>query len=252
MAKLQGRTVIVTGAAQGIGAAYALALAKEGANLALCDIAAPEATKAAVEGLGAQVQAAPCDITDGKAVQDFVAQIAARFGGVQVLVNNAALFGNLALKKLEEIESAEWDKVMSVNVRGSFECIKAVTPLMRAAGYGKIINVASGTVFKGAPMMLHYVSSKGAIVGMTRAVARELGDAGIRCNCLAPGLTMSPNVQANADWAGKISEANIASRCIKREAVPEDLTGALIFLAGPDSDFMSGQTVVVDGGSVTH
>ena len=252
MAKLQGRTVIVTGAAQGIGAAYALALAKEGANLALCDIAAPEATKAAVEALGAQVQAAPCDITDGKAVQDFVAQIAARFGGVQVLVNNAALFGNLALKKLEEIESAEWDKVMSVNVRGSFECIKAVTPLMRAAGYGKIINVASGTVFKGAPMMLHYVSSKGAIVGMTRAVARELGDAGIRCNCLAPGLTMSPNVQANANWAGKISEANIASRCIKREAVPEDLTGALIFLAGPDSDFMSGQTVVVDGGSVTH
>ena len=101
-------------------------------------------------------------------------------------------------------------------------------------------------------MMLHYVSSKGAIVGMTRAVARELGDAGIRCNCLAPGLTMSPNVQANADWAGKIAEANIASRCIKREAVPEDLTGALIFLAGPDSDFISGQTVVVDGGSVTH
>lgn len=252
MAKLQGRTVIVTGAAQGIGAAYALALAKEGANLALCDIAAPEATKAAVEALGAQALAAPCDITDGKAVQDFVAQIAAHFGGVQVLVNNAALFGNLSLKKLEEIESAEWDKVMAVNVRGSFECIKAVTPLMREAGYGKIINVASGTVFKGAPMMLHYVSSKGAIVGMTRAVARELGDAGIRCNCLAPGLTMSPNVQANADWAGKIAEANIASRCIKREAVPEDLTGALIFLAGPDSDFISGQTVVVDGGSVTH
>ncbi len=252
MAKLDGRTAIVTGAAQGIGAAYALALAHEGANLALCDLRAPEATKEAVELVGAQALSIACDITDGTAVRDLVARTKTRFGSVQVLVNNAALFGNLALKSLEEIDAAEWDKVMAVNVRGSFECIKAITPLMREQGYGKIINVASGTVFKGAPMMLHYVSSKGAIVGMTRAVARELGDFGIRCNCLAPGLTMSPNVQANVDWAGKIAEVNIASRCIKREAIPEDLTGALIFLAGPDSDFMTGQTVVIDGGSVMH
>ena len=141
---------------------------------------------------------------------------------------------------------------MAVNVRGSFECAKAVMPVMRRQGYGKIVNIASATAFKGAPMMAAYVASKGAVIALTRSIAREVGDAGIRCNCLAPGLTMSANVQANAAWAGDIVRNNIASRCIKREAVPEDLVGALLFLASADSDFMSGQTVVVDGGSVTH
>lgn len=252
MTRLAGRSIIVTGAAQGIGAIYALALAREGARLAICDIASPDETAAAIRAAGGEVFAAACDVTDAQAVARFVAGVEAAYGGVQVLVNNAALFGNLALKPLEQITSDEWDRVMSVNVRGSFECVKAVMPVMRRQGYGKIVNIASGTVFKGAPMMLHYVSSKGAIVAMTRSIAREAGDAGIRCNCLAPGLTMSPNVAANSDWAGKISEANIASRCLKREAVPDDLTGTLIFLASGDSDFMTGQTIVVDGGSVTH
>ncbi|WP_260924144.1 SDR family NAD(P)-dependent oxidoreductase [Novosphingobium sp. 9] len=250
--RLEGRAIIVTGAAQGIGAAYAKALAAHGARLALCDIAAPEDTAAAIRAEGAEALAMAADITDATALAAFVAKTVETYGSVDVLVNNAALFATLALKPLEEISSDEWDKVMTVNVRGTFECIKAVTPQMKKQGHGKIINVASGTVFKGAPMMLHYVSSKGAIVGMTRSVARELGDAGITCNCLAPGLTMSANVQHNADWAGRIVEANVASRCIKREAVPEDLTGALAFLASADSDFMTGQTVVVDGGSVTH
>jgi NAD(P)-dependent dehydrogenase (short-subunit alcohol dehydrogenase family) len=123
---------------------------------------------------------------------------------------------------------------------------------MKRQGYGKIINIASGTVFKGAPMLLHYVSSMGAVVGMTRALAREVGEYGIRVNCLAPGLTMSEGVVANKDWAGAIVSNNVASRCLKREATPEDITGAMLFLASSDSDFMSGQTVVVDGGSVTH
>lgn len=252
MTQLTGRSIIVTGAAQGIGAIYAMALAKEGARLAICDIASPNDTADAIRAAGGEVFAAACDVTDARAVARFVADVEATYGGIQILVNNAALFGNLALKPLEQITSDEWDRVMSVNVRGSFECVKAVMPVMRRQGYGKIVNIASGTVFKGAPMMLHYVSSKGAIVAMTRSIAREAGDAGIRCNCLAPGLTMSANVAANGDWAGRISEANIASRCLKREAVPEDLTGTLIFLASGDSDFMTGQTIVVDGGSVTH
>ncbi|MCP8892043.1 SDR family NAD(P)-dependent oxidoreductase [Sphingomonas hankookensis] len=252
MTRLTGRSIIVTGAAQGIGAIYAMALAKEGARLAICDIASPNDTADAIRAAGGEVFAAACDVTDARAVARFVADVEATYGGIQILVNNAALFGNLALKPLEQITSDEWDRVMSVNVRGSFECVKAVMPVMRRQGYGKIVNIASGTVFKGAPMMLHYVSSKGAIVAMTRSIAREAGDAGIRCNCLAPGLTMSANVAANGDWAGRISEANIASRCLKREAVPEDLTGTLIFLASGDSDFMTGQTIVVDGGSVTH
>jgi NAD(P)-dependent dehydrogenase (short-subunit alcohol dehydrogenase family) len=252
MARLAGRNIIVTGAAQGIGASYAAALAAEGAHLILCDLDAPDATADTVRAAGGRALAAACDITNAKAVAALVRRADDELGGVHGLVNNAALFGKLALKPLEEIGSDEWDRVMAVNVRGTFECIKAVLPVMRRQGYGKIVNIASGTVFKGAPMMLHYVASKGAIVALTRSVAREAGDAGIRCNCLAPGLTMSANVADNADWAGRIVEANIASRCIKRDAVPEDLTGALIFLASAESDFMTGQTLVVDGGSVTH
>jgi len=252
MNRLKNTVAIVTGAAQGIGATYAEALGAEGARLVLCDLEAPETTAASVRDHGGEALAQACDVTDPAAVAALVESAVAEFGGVQVLVNNAALFGTLALKSIEETSSEEWDRIMAVNVRGSFECAKAVLPVMRRQGYGKIINISSGTVFKGAPMMLPYVTSKGAIVAMTRAIARETGDAGIRCNCLAPGLTMSASVQANDDWAGKVVANNIASRCIKREATPDDLIGALIFLASHESDFMSGQTLVVDGGSVTH
>lgn len=250
--RLAGRVAIVTGAARGIGATYAAALASAGAAVAVCDILAPDATVAAIRDAGGQASGARCDIADAAAVASFVRDTEAAHGRIDILVNNAAIFANLALKPFTEIDDAEWDKVMAVNVRGSFNCARAVTPVMRKQGYGKIINIASGTVFKGAPLMLHYVTSKGAVVAMTRALARELGDAGIRVNCLAPGLTMSEGVIANSAWAGPIVANNIASRCIKREATPDDLTGALIFLASADSDFMSGQTVVVDGGSVTH
>jgi NAD(P)-dependent dehydrogenase (short-subunit alcohol dehydrogenase family) len=229
---LAGRTAIITGAAQGIGAAYALALAAEGATLVLCDIVAPEATAASVRVAGGTAMALACDVTDRAAAEGMAAAANAAYGGIQILVNNAAIFAALALKPAEQIDGAEWDRVMAVNVRGSFECARAVIPAMRARGYGKIINIASGTVFKGAPMMLHYVASKGAVVAMTRSLARELGRDGIRVNCLAPGLTMSA--------------------CLQREAAPEDLTGTLIHLASAGSDFMTGQTVVVDGGSVTH
>jgi NAD(P)-dependent dehydrogenase (short-subunit alcohol dehydrogenase family) len=168
-----------------------------------------------------------------------------------VLVNNAALFGKIAMKPFMEISSEEWDRVMTVNTRGSFECVKAVFPVMQRQGYGKIINIASGTVFKGTPLMAHYVSSKGAIVGMTRALARELGDHGIRINALAPGLTLSEVVKGRNDY-GALRTANVASRSLKREEEPNDLVGALIFLASHDSDFMTGQTMVVDGGSAMH
>jgi NAD(P)-dependent dehydrogenase (short-subunit alcohol dehydrogenase family) len=249
---LAGRTAIITGAAQGIGAAYALALAAEGATLVLCDIVAPEATAASVRVAGGTAMALACDVTDRAAAEGMAAAANAAYGGIQILVNNAAIFAALALKPAEQIDGAEWDRVMAVNVRGSFECARAVIPAMRARGYGKIINIASGTVFKGAPMMLHYVASKGAVVAMTRSLARELGRDGIRVNCLAPGLTMSAGVQANSDWSAALSAANVASRCLQREAAPEDLTGTLIHLASAGSDFMTGQTVVVDGGSVTH
>ncbi len=252
MGRLQNKVAIVTGAAQGIGAAYAKALAADGAKVGLCDLKPPDEVLRAIEKDGGQAIARSCDVTSRGSVEKFTSEVAERFGGVDILVNNAGLFANLALKPFFDIDDAEWDRVMAVNVRGSFECARAVFPFMKRQGYGKIINIASGTVFKGAPMLLHYVSSKGAVVGMTRALAREVGEYGIRVNCLAPGLTMSEGVVANKDWAGAIVANNVASRCLKREATPEDITGAMLFLASSDSDFMSGQTVVVDGGSVTH
>jgi NAD(P)-dependent dehydrogenase (short-subunit alcohol dehydrogenase family) len=252
MGRLDGRAIIITGARQGIGAAYAKALAAEGARLALCDLESPDATVALIKKAGGESFGMACDVTDATAVGRFVRAAETAFGGVQGLVNNAALFGNLALKPIEQIDSAEFDRVMTVNVRGSFECVKAVLPLMRRQRYGKIINVASGTVFKGTPMLLHYVASKGAIVALTRSVARECGDDGIRCNCLAPGLVMSDNVRTNPAWAEPIVKANIASRCIKREETTDDLLGTLVFLMSAESDFMTGQTIVVDGGSVMH
>jgi NAD(P)-dependent dehydrogenase (short-subunit alcohol dehydrogenase family) len=250
--RLNGRVAIVTGAAQGIGAQYAAALAVEGAAVLLADVLDAEPVASAIVKNGGKAAAVKTDVTNSESVQRMVATAVEQFGTVDILVNNAALFGNLTLKRFEEIESAEWDRMMAVNVRGSFECAKAVAPIMRKNKYGKIINIASGTVFKGAPMMLHYVTSKGAIVAMTRSLAREMGDDGIRVNTLAPGLVMSANVLENPAWKGAVLQNNIASRAIKREATPEDMCGTLIYLCSKDSDFVTGQVLVVDGGSVTH
>jgi NAD(P)-dependent dehydrogenase (short-subunit alcohol dehydrogenase family) len=166
-------------------------------------------------------------------------------------VTNAALFGDLAQKSFLDIDEDEWDRVMKVNLRGVFQCVKAVAPGMKKRKYGKIINIASGTVFKGTPNLLHYVTSKGGIVAMTRVLARELGDDNICVNAIAPGLTMSEKVVGGMYDADMI-RANYQTRAFKREEVPEDLIGALLFLASADSDFMTGQTMVVDGGSALH
>ena len=252
MGRLSGRTAMVTGAAQGIGAAYALALAEAGASVCVSDITMPDATRAAIAAKGGVAFGMVADVASSASVSAMVAKTVEKFGSADILVNNAALFGQLPLKPFEQIESVEWDAVMSVNVRGVFECIKAVTPQMRKQGYGKIVNIASGTVFKGTPMLLHYVTSKGAVVALTRAVARELGADGIRVNCIAPGLTLSDNVKSNPAWVSSLISGNTASRAIAREMVPEDLLGTLIYLCSSDSDFMTGQTIVADGGSVMH
>ena len=250
--RLEGKIALVTGAAQGIGATYAAALGAEGARVCISDVSDTAASVKAVEAAGGEAFGINCDVTDAASVKAMVDAAIARWGRIDILVNNAGLFGNLSLKPLTEISSAEFDKVMSVNVRGSFECAKAVVPHMRRQGYGKIMNVASGTVFKGPPMLLHYVTSKGAIVAMTRSLARELGDSGIRVHAIAPGLVMSENVVANPSWKGTVVDNNTASRCIKREAEPDDMIGTLVFLCSPESDFITGQTIVVDGGSVMH
>jgi len=238
-------------ASDGIGATYAKALAAEGARVSLCDLDPPDAAVLAIREAGGEAIAQVCDVSDPKAVAVLVQATEGAFGGVHVLVNNAALFGKIALKPFTEIPSEEWDRVMAVNTRGPFECVKAVLPIMRRQGYGKIINIASGTVFKGTPMMLHYVASKGAVVAMTRAMARELGEHGICCNALAPGLTLSDTIKGRNDY-GAVRMLNVESRSLKREETPDDLIGALLFLASHDSDFMTGQTLLVDGGSAMH
>ena len=249
---LKNKVAIVTGAAQGIGAHYAQVLGKAGAKVVVTDVSSTDAICATLKAQGVEVLGLHTDVTSASSCSEMVQHAIAHYGRVDVLVNNAALFGKLSLKPFEQIETDEWDAVMRVNVRGVFECVKAVSPVMRKQKSGSIINIASGTVFKGSPMMLHYVTSKGAIVAMSRSLARELGDDGIRVNTMAPGLVLSDNVLDNPAWQGAIAANNIASRALKREAVPSDLAGSLIYFASDASLFVTGQVLVIDGGSVMH
>ena len=246
---LKGKVALVTGAAQGLGALFAQGLALSGAEVILGDIASTDAACAKIIEGGGRASGISLDVTDRTSVRDSVWLVEKRFGRLDVLVNNAAIAAEIEFTHITDISTEAWDRVMAVNVRGTFEAIKACVPLMRANSYGKIVNLTSGTAIKGSPGLAHYVASKGAIISLTRAAARELGNDGIRVNALAPGLTMTEGFRNNKSWSGEVALANIATRSIKREAVPEDLVGALLFLASPASDFMTGQTVCVDGGS---
>lgn len=252
MTHLQGKVAAVTGAAQGLGAAFAVALAQAGARVLVGDLASTEQTCEAIRAAGGVAKGMQLDVTSSTSVTAFVDAATASFGDLDIMVNNAAISGAIKLSPLTEVSTQEWDRVMTVNARGTFECIKAAVRPMKARGYGKIINLASGTAIKGSPGLPHYVASKGAIISLTRAAARELGEFGIRVNALAPGLTMSEQMKSNPSWSGNVVINNIASRALKREAVPDDLIGTLLFLASPASDFITGQTLSVDGGSVMN
>ncbi len=255
MSRLADKVCVVTGAAQGIGAVYAKAMAQEGAKIVVSDIedSSPVAAEIEKTHQGAEAIAVRTDVSDENACQEMVAKTVERFGRLDVLVSNAAIFGDLVAGPFEEITVETWDKLMAVNVKGPFLCAKAAVPQMRQQKSGKIINIASGTLFKGAPNMLHYVTSKGAILAMTRSLSREVGSDDICVNTLAPGFTMSEKVIAALDEdANKSRQAVVNTRALKRDQMPEDLIGALIFLASSDSDFMTGQCMVIDGGSVNH
>jgi NAD(P)-dependent dehydrogenase (short-subunit alcohol dehydrogenase family) len=253
MGRLDGRVAIVTGGAKGIGRHYSLALAAEGARLMIADIADGAAVADAIARAHGDnsVASAVTDVSDEAAVKALVAETMERFGKIDILVNNAAVYATLPEAKCTDIDVAMWDRVMAVNLRGPFLMVKHVTPHMMAQGYGKIINIGSGTAFKGIPRFLHYVTSKGGIMAFTRALSRELGEHGIRVNTLAPGFTLSDTVVAeNPEHVAIAGKLSVAGRAIRRDAYPQDLLGALIFLAAADSDFITGQTIAVDGGNV--
>ena len=252
MGRLDGRVALVTGAAQGIGAAFAKGLAAEGAKVAISDLDSGQTIVDIIKQAGGEAIDAPCDVSDEAAARAAVAQTVEAFGRLDILVNNAAIFTQVERKKFDDISVDEWDRVSAVNIKGVWLMAKAAVPEMRKNKYGKIISISSGRAFKGSTHFLHYDASKAAVVGITRSLARELGSDNICVNAIAPGSTASENVMKRATDLGASMEGTVGTRALKRVETPEDLVGACVFLASSESDFMTGQSLVVDGGSAMH
>jgi NAD(P)-dependent dehydrogenase (short-subunit alcohol dehydrogenase family) len=237
--RLEGKVAVVTGGAQGIGRAIADGLEAEGAAVAIADLDPPPG------GIRA-------DVSSEGDVQRLADELVERHGGVDILVNNAGLYASLAMRPFTEIPLEEWRRVMDVNVASMFLTCRALVPAMRERGGGKIVNISSGTAFRGVPFLLHYVASKGAIVSFTRALAKELGKDGIHVNCVAPGFTLSDGVEEHPEVIEALRDVSVAARTLQRDQLPEDVVGAVVFLCTPAADFVTGQTMVIDGGQYFH
>ena len=250
--RLKGKVAIVTGGGHGIGAAYCEGLAKEGAAVVVAELDA-DAAQAVAERLGKEGYeslALPTDVSNEQSTKEMAAGALLAFGRIDVLINNAAIFSTIPMTRggIDEVPSDEWDRMMLVNLKGPFFCCRAVLPAMRRQRSGSIINISSGTAFAGPPTRIHYVTSKAGILGFTRCLAREEGPNGIRVNTIAPGSTLSepdPTPEIIA-----FRRERIGARALKRVQYPADLVGAAVFLASDESGFMTGQTLVVDGGAV--
>jgi len=257
--RLKDKVIIVTGGALGIGRAYALGMADEGAKLVVADInlEAAQTTVKEIVTRGHEALALTTDVSNPKDAEEMAKGTVERFGRIDVLVNNAAMLGRIRVTRVPfyELELDEWDRVMAVNLKGTLLCSRAVFPQMKAQGGGKIINVTTSGFFSGNPNYVHYVASKAGVIGLTRSMARELGDFNINVNCIAPGATVAEDPSDKDAYERRVSRVTqvaIPRRCLKRVQYPDDLVGTAIFLASSDSDYITGQTIVVDGGDIMH
>jgi len=242
---LQGKTVIVTGAAGGLGRSFAAAFGAAGAKVVAADIDEPGAceTAALIQSAGGTALGAGVDVTSRDSCAALAQKAHQDFGTIDALINNAALYGALTRAPFEDIDEAVWDQVMAVNIKGVWQMSRAVSPLLPAGG--AIVNIASATVFSGSPEWMHYVASKGAVIAMTRVMAKELGPREIRANVIAPGITMTDASDRLFENARTYGAGRAA---LKRNAEVDDITGAALYLVSPLSGFMTGQTMVIDGG----
>lgn len=246
--RLKGKVAIVTGGARHIGAVYARRLAAEGARVVIADILEGNKVAGEIAASGGEAIALKVDVSKEEDTVRMAAETVEKFGRIDILVNNAAIFISIHRRPFHEIPEEEWDRVSAVNIRGPFLCAKAAFLQMKKQKSGKIINISSSTALSGTPLFLHYVTSKAALIGMTRALAREVGEYGICVNAIAPGLVQHEGQTVPKEF----TEFQLKVRALKRLETPEDLTGTLVYLASPDSDFITGQTIVVDGGSILH
>ena len=246
--RLAGKVAIVTGGARHIGAVYCRKLAAEGAAVIIADVLDGDKVVQEITAAGGRAMALKVDVSKQEDTIQMAAETVKTFGRIDILVNNAAIFINIQRQPFYEITAEEWDRVSAVNIKGPFLCAKAVFPQMKEQRTGKIINISSSTAFAGTPLFLHYVASKSALIGMTRSLAREVGEFGICVNAIAPGLVQHEGQTAPKEF----TEFQLKARSIKRLQTPEDLLGVLVYLASPDSDFVTGQTILVDGGGIFH
>lgn len=249
MKRLEGKVAVITGAAQGIGAVMAKHMAEHGARIVVSDVIDTAATVAAIKENGGEAVGLKVDVTNNDDLAKMVETAKSEFGGLDILVNNASIFAALQPKPFLQIDEDEFDKVMTVNARGVHQATKAVVPTMIEYGGGKIVNISSGTFYYGPPGLSHYTASKGAVIALTRCHGRELGDKNIQVNSIAPGLTESEGLVGHAGF-DPARAPTVASRSIKRDMLPEDLLGTLLYLVSSDSNFVTGQTLNVDGGKV--
>lgn len=246
---LEGRTIIITGAATGIGQAFALGCVAQGANVVVADMSPADETLSLIQQAGGHALAVKVDVSDETSVNTMAQAAVSRFGCIDGLINNAAYFREVKLTDFEELDPQQWDRLFAVNVKGVWMCSKAVMPAMRKQGSGSIVNIASVVAVAGQPGYLHYVASKGAVLSMTKGLSKEVGKYGVRVNVIAPGFVITDATRNRPiEW----QQSFLKARAISREQRPEDLVGTALYLLSDLSGFVSGQTIVVDGGHIMY